>query len=202
MIITELVDASKSRIKVYIDQEFAFVLYKGELHKYGFKLGQEVDEKLFDEIMNEVLPKRAKLRCLNLLKSRDYTREQLRLKLKLGGYPDQVSEVALDYVASFRYIDDSRYAMDYIQCSQDKRSKRRIENDLRKKGISPEVICKAWEQWNEEGNSIDEDEQIRKLLEKKHFVKEQADQNELRRMYGFLIRKGFDADKISKALFG
>ncbi|HKM33128.1 MAG TPA: regulatory protein RecX [Lachnospiraceae bacterium] len=200
MIITELVETSKSRIKVYMDQEFAFVLYKGELRKYGIKLGQEIDEKIFDEIMNEVLPKRAKLRCLNLLKYKDYTREQLRLKLKQGGYPDQVSELALDYVASFRYIDDSRYAMDYIQCSQSSRSKRRIENDLRKRGVSPDVICNAWEQWNEEGNSIDEDEQIRQLLDKKHFVKEQADQNRLRRMYGLLVRKGFDTDKISKAL--
>lgn len=199
--VTELVEVSKSRVKVYMDQEFAFVLYKGELHKYGIKPGQDIDGKVYDEIMNEVLPKRAKLRCMNLLKSRDYTREQLRMKLLQGGYPEKVTEAALDYVASYRYIDDYRYAMNYIQCSHCSKSRRKIENELRNRGVSPDLIVKAWEQWSEEGNEIDEEEQIRQLLEKKHFVKEQADRNELRRMYGFLVRKGFDADKISKALF-
>ncbi len=200
MIITELVEASKSRVKVYIDDEFAFVLYKGELRKYGIVLGQQLDENYFNEIMNEVLPKRAKLRCMNLLKSKDYTREQLRLKLKQGGYPEQVSEQALDYVASYKYIDDYRYAMDYIQCSQGLRSKRKIENDLKKRGVFPDVINKVWEQWMDEGNTIDEDELIRQLLLKKNFVKEEASEKEIRRMYGFLVRKGFDVDKISKAL--
>ncbi len=200
MTITELVEVSKSRVKVYMDQEFAFVLYKGELHKYGIKSGQELDENVISEIMNEVLPKRAKLRCMNLLKSRDYTREQLRQKLVLGGYPDKVCEEALDYVASYHYIDDMRYALSYIQYSQGCKSKRRIENDLRNKGITSDLLSKAWDQFYEEGNCIDEEEQIKHLLQKKHFIKEEADRDAIRRMYGFLIRRGFDSDKVSKIL--
>lgn len=201
MIVTELVEETKSRMKVYIDQEFAFVLYKGELRKYGLKKDQEISEDKYKEITTEILPKRAKLRTMNLLQSKDYTRAQLKKKLIQGGYPENIAEEALDYVASYKYIDDLRYAKDYITCSQESRSRRRIENDLRNRGIPQDILTRAWMEWDNEGNTLNEDEQIRKLLEKKHFNKTTAEQKEIQRMYGFLGRKGFDLDKIRKALF-
>lgn len=200
MTVTELAEVSASKVKVYIDEQFAFVLYKGELRKYGLKEGRDIEPDVYKELLSEVLPKRAKLRCMNLLKTRDYTREQLRLKLKQGFYPDEIIEEALAYVASFRYIDDLRYAQDFINCSHTYKSRRRIENDLRTKGVSQDTIVKAWERWEDAGNEQDEEEQIRALLIKKHFDAGQADRKEIQRMYAFLARRGFDADKIRKVL--
>lgn len=200
MIVTRLSEVSASRVKVYIDEQSAFVLYKGELRKYGLREGGPIEEKIYEELVCEVLPKRAKLRCMNLIKSRDYTREQLKLKLKQGGYPEQVIEEALDYAASERYIDDLRYAESFIVCSHERKSRRRIENDLLQKGISAETIASAWLQWEGEGNVQDEEEQIKALLVKKHFDVETADRKELQKMYVFLARKGFDGDKIRRML--
>ena len=59
MKVTQIVDLSKSRSKVYIEQEFAFVLYKGELRLYKIKEDAEMDEETYRTIMEEVLPKRA-----------------------------------------------------------------------------------------------------------------------------------------------
>ena len=42
MIVTQIEQLSKNRCKVYIDQEFAFVLYKGELFQYGISLNKEI----------------------------------------------------------------------------------------------------------------------------------------------------------------
>lgn len=200
MMVTELLEASSSRVKVYIEQEFAFVLYKGELRKYGLKAGQEIKPEVYAEILQEVLPKRAKLRCMNLLQSKDYTREQLKQKLKQGFYPEEVMEEALDYVASFHYIDDLRFAQDYIYYNESRKSRRRIDMDLLKKGVASDTITKAWLLWEDAGNEQDEDAQIAMLLEKKHFDAETADMKELQRMYGFLARRGFDGEKIRKAL--
>ena len=52
---------------MYIDDEFAFVLYKGELRLYHVAVGEEISQKDYDDILNQVLPKRAKLRAMNLL---------------------------------------------------------------------------------------------------------------------------------------
>ena len=67
MLVTQVTELSKSRSIVYIDQEFAFVLYKGELRLYHIKEGQLLSEEDYRTIMQEVLPKRAKLRAMNLL---------------------------------------------------------------------------------------------------------------------------------------
>ena len=200
MIVTEILEVSASKVKVYIDEEFAFVLYKGEIRKYSIKAGNILTEKVYDELMKEVLPKRAKLRCMNLLKSKDYTVAQLRQKLKQGYYPETVIEEALAYVASFHYTDDYRYALDFINTHYSSRSRRRIENDLQAKGIAKDVIIKAWEQWEAEGNEQDEEAQIVDLLHKKHFDPKGADKKEIQRMYGFLARRGFSAEKILKAM--
>ena len=114
MRVTQIMELSKSRSKIFIEQEFAFVLYKGELRQYGIRVGEDITEKDYDTIVEEILPKRAKLRAMNLLKNREYTTAQLYAKLKQGYYPEQVIQEALDYVTSYHYIDDLRYAVSYI----------------------------------------------------------------------------------------
>ena len=74
MLVTQVTELSKSRSKVYIDQEFAFVLYKGELRLYHIKEGQQLSEEDYRTIMQEVLPKRAKLRAMNLLQEENIRR--------------------------------------------------------------------------------------------------------------------------------
>ncbi len=200
MIITELAEVSASRVKVYIDDQFAFVLYKGEFRKYGLKKGRAIEPDVYKELLEELLPRRAKLRCMNLLKSRDYTREQLRLKLKQGFYPDEVIDEALDYVASYHYIDDNRYVFDFINSNHIYKSRRRIENDLLRKGVSKDIISKVWEDWESKGNKQDEEAQIAGLLVKKKFDIKLASNQEKQKIYAFLAGKGYDSDKIRRAL--
>ena len=145
MTITKITGVSKSRKRIEIDGEFAFVLYKGELAFYGMKEESEIREEDYQEIMTKILPKRAKLRAMNLLKSRTYTTVQLMEKLKTGGYPPQIIKEAIDYVASFGYINDSQYAYDFIEYNKENKSKNRIMADLRRKGISGDMVEAAWE---------------------------------------------------------
>lgn len=200
MRVTQIVELSKSRSKVYIEQEFAFVLYKGELRLYHVREGEEISEEDYRTITQEVLPKRAKLRAMNLLKSREYTTAQLRNKLKQGFYPETVIEDALQYVASFHYTDDLRYAVDYITYQESQRSRMRIEQDLQGKGIAREIIEQAWAQWQEQGGEQDELAMIEALLRKKNYHPEQADRKEQQKIYGFLMRKGFGAEQIRRAM--
>ena len=200
MQITQITELSKTRSKVYIDQEFAFVLYKGELRLYHICEGAELSEQDYRQIMQEVLPKRAKLRALNLLKSREYTEAQLRIKLEQGLYPGKVINEALKYVASFHYIDDLRYAVSYITYHEESKGRRRIEQDLQRKGISREVMERAWQSWEENGGQKDDLQIIQKLLEKKHFDPETADYKEQQRIAAYLMRKGFTGEQIRKAM--
>ena len=200
MIVTNLEPHTKARIKVYVDQELAFVLYKGELTAYGIKVGEELTQEDYQLIMKELLPKRAKLRSMNLLKSKDYTEKQLRDKLRDGFYPQEVIEEAVAYVKSYHYIDDARFAESYITYYSESRSRRRIEQDLGQKGIAKEVIELAYSEAAEKEKLPDETKLIEEQLRKKHFDKENATYEEKQKITAFLYRKGFRIDGIRKVL--
>ena len=67
MIVTKTQQLSSSRTRIYLDEEIAFVLYKGELRFYGIREGSEITDTLWQDICENVLKKRARLRCMNLL---------------------------------------------------------------------------------------------------------------------------------------
>lgn len=200
MIVTRIEEMSRSRSGIYLDESFAFVLYKGELRLYGIREGKELSETAYRQIMEELLPKRACLRCMNLLKSRAYTEKQLRDKLGQGRYPAVCADAALEYVKSFHYVDDDRFARDYIENQKDKKSKRIMEMDLMKKGISKEIIEKAFLDQLDEGIGPDEEALARMWAVKKRFDPKKADYKEKQKMSAFLYRKGIGREAIRKVL--
>ena len=201
MKVTRVEEMTKSRSRVYIDEEFAFVLYKGELRLYHIVPGEEIAPEDYETILRQVLPKRAKLRAMNLLKNREYTVKQLKGKLLEGGYPERVAQEALDYVAGFHYTDDLRYAVAFISGHESTRSRRRIEQDLLGRGIDRDTLEQAWLEWADQGGRQDEQAMIKELLEKRGYDPQKADAKEKQRQGAFLMRRGFTGEQICKALF-
>jgi regulatory protein len=200
MIITDIDEISKSKVKVSTDIGATFSLYKSELRTYGIAKDKELSKEDYDSLVEDVLVKRAKLRCMNLLKSRDYTRYQMENKLKSGYYPDEVIDRAIAYVMSYGYIDDVRYAATYLGCKSATKSKKQIRNELMLKGISSEDIETAFGTCMEENRLTDEAELIENLIKKKKFDKANATYEEKQKIIGFLYRKGFALDIIYKAI--
>lgn len=202
MRVTRIEEMSRSRCKVYLDDSFAFVLYKGELRLYGIREEEEVSEQDYRQIMDGVLPRRASLRCMNLLKSRGYTESQLRRKLEEGFYPKESIDGAIQYVKSCRYVDDARFARDYIINQQERKSRRVIEMDLAAKGVARELIEEAFCETEEQGEGPDEEKLALKWLSRRHFDPETADLSEKRKMAAFLYRKGIGSETVRRAVDG
>lgn len=193
MIVTDIKPVTKQKFQIEIDGQPAFVLYKGELFRYHLEQDREIEECIYTEIVDEILTKRAKLRAMHLLQKMDRTKWELERKLQESGYPQVVVKRALEYVESFHYIDDKRYAAIYIQSQKTKKGKARIKMELMRKGISAELIAEVF---SETENEIDTREAIRSLIEKKCSYSEEMDEKEKRRLYGFLLRRGFSASDI------
>ena len=140
MVVTAVEEYTKNKYKIYLNDAFAFVLYKGDLRHYGIAPGKELTEEELTEIRETVLTKRAKLRAMHLLQSRDYTEESMRRKLKDGLYPEEVIQEAVSYVKQYHYIDDKRYTMSFIEAHAQSLTNRQISEKLRLKGVSPELI--------------------------------------------------------------
>ena len=197
MIITAInpYEKGKNRVAVYLNDEFAFVLYKGELSKYKLAVGIEIDDDLYARILNETLFKRARLRGMNLLQKTDRTESDLRTKLRDGGYPDIVIDDAIEYLKSFKYIDDERYAANFVNYKRNSLSKREIARKLKEKGIADSII----ENVLMEFSADDELELIKKLMIKKCPDLINIEYNEKIKLFSYLYRKGYTMDNIERA---
>ena len=197
MLVTRIESVTKTKFKVYVDEQFAFVLYKGELSRYRIEEGVELSHDLLEEVKTKVVLKRAKLRAMHLLNAMERTEEQLRLKLKQGLYTEDIIDEALRYVKSFGYVEDQGYAERYIRNRQNAKSKRELYAALCQKGVSREDIQNAMETCYEEADELDA---IRRIVEKKRFSVEDSTDVEKKRIFDYLLRKGFRREDIVKVI--
>ena len=200
MIVTDITEASKSKSNIYIDGEFAFQLYKGELRQFNIKKDTEITSDIYNEIVGTVLTKRAKQRAMHLLEKRPYTEKALIDKLRDNSYSEEIIEEAINYLKGFNYINDLDYALQYIDTYAETKSVRRIEQDLRQKGIDKNTVEKAIAARKDEGELGDERKMIVKLLEKKHYSSETADAKEKNKMMTYLYGKGFSIENIKSVM--
>ena len=186
------------RYRIRLDNGADFVLYPGEVRRFGCIEGGELSEEDYNRIMEEILLPRAKQRVLHLLEKQDRTEKNLRQKLKEGGYNEEITDKAIAYAASYNYVDDRRYADNYVYFHQSEKSRQRLKQDLLAKGIAKDIAEDAIAG----GYETDERGLIMALLEKKHYDPQAADRKEKAKLYRFLAGRGFAPEDISEALKG
>ena len=174
MYIERIEQLEKGRRRLVFETGERLVLYKGEIRSYDLSEGQDISETLYQELLFDVLGKRATKRAM-----------------RQNEYPKEAVEQAIAYVKSYHYIDDLRYACSYVRYQKEKKSNRRLQQDLQKKGVAKEFIEQAL---LEEGNE-DETDAIQRLLEKKGYTPEMP-REQANKIYEFLLRRGYKSSDI------
>lgn len=188
---------TKTKFRIYLDGQFAFVLYKSELSSCHLKDGEAVTEDQIETILSEIVLKRAKRKAMSLLQSMDRTERELRDRLLRQDFPEETVDQAVRYVKSFGYVDDRRYAESFILSRKGRKSRREIYAELSGKKIDGEIVDEMMERCYEESDS---GEALRHLLRKKHYDPSRASVEEKQKLYAYLARKGFSYGEIKKAL--
>lgn len=195
MTVAEIVPFDKRRSKVILENDFTLVLYGGEMKRFGIEEGKTISEETYQEILREVLFKRARERVLFLLKSSDKTEQELRRKLKDGGYPKEAVDYAIDFLKEHNFINDQNYGRRYVEYNLERKSERQIQYELQKKGLDKEVIKEILKE-----QPVDEETQIRAYVKKKRLKPEDMDFKESRRLMAALGRRGFSYEAVSRVL--
>jgi regulatory protein len=194
--VTSVEPVGKGKARVSFDNGTSCLLYRGEMRSFAIHESAVLTESQYEALFRDVVGKRAKKRAMHLLEQMDRTEEQLRSKLLRSEYPQKCVEEAIDYVKAYHYLDDYRYACNFIRCYQEKHSRRQLQMKLQQKGVARNLIERALEETYES----DESAQILALLEKRHYDPERADDGERRRMYQYLLRRGFSSSDVLKKL--
>lgn len=122
----------------------------------------------------------------------------LRRRVEPGEAGDAKIEAVVARLKERKYLNDSSYAQEYARLRQENArfGKRRVQQDLMRKGVPGEVIGKtldaAYEGVNEEGLA-------RQHLQHKR-VKKPATEKEAARVARMLLRAGFGSGTIFKIL--
>ena len=194
MIVTSIEQHTKTKVKVCLDNRTDFQLYKREIDKYGINEGEELSN--YDEILSEVLIPRAKKRAMHLLEKMDRTKADIRSKLRRNGYPDEAINAAIEYIESYNYLNDERYAYMYVRNYCNSRSRNRIMQDLYRKGVDKDTINEAIES----EYTVDEEELINMYIIKRGYDADNASMKDRDKMFRFLISKGFPLDEIQRLI--
>ena len=142
---------------------------------------------------------RARKKALVLLTGMDRTEHQLREKLEAAGFSESAVNDAIEYVRSYGYIDDRRYAEHFIEIRRSGKSLQRIRMDLVRRGVPRDLIDEAIRRAREE----DEDGELElamRLARKKLKGRAPEDERERQKLYAYLVRQGFSGSDALKVL--
>ena len=194
--VTQIEKLGNGKRRIRFENAESLILYYSETRGCKLEEGMYISIQVYEQLLKEVVGKRAKKRALHLLEQMDRTEQQLREKLLASEYPQSCIDDAIAYVKSFHYLDDERYAENFTRYKKEGMSRQQIKQKLMLKGVSRDIVENAID----EEYDVDETVHIRNILEKKHFSYEASNEGEFRRIYNYLLRRGFRSSDILKEM--
>jgi regulatory protein len=208
------------RFSIYIDEKYLFSLNDYQLASSGLRLGKELSPEEVESFQDQSTFGKAYERSLNYVMIRPRSRREITDYLKRSllypkpkMYTDKSGERrvikkevdkpktellidrVLDRLVEKGYINDEAFTRAWIRSRQltKKYSKRKLEQELRVKGISTDII--ATELQNE---NVTDTDNLKELIHKKRRLTKYQDDTKLLQ---YLARQGFSYDDIKDALY-
>ncbi|EYE88198.1 hypothetical protein Q428_09205 [Fervidicella metallireducens AeB] len=180
---------------IFINNEFAFSSSIEDILKHSIKLGREVDDEEVQHLREICEETKAYKYVLNLLKNRDYTEEQIKKKMIARGFSQSTIVKIINKLLEYNFINDFNYAQRYTNdCINFKKiGSNKIFYSLKSKGINQDILEKI--------NFDDEKEYSNcYYLAQKKLHSMSQDTNGKRKIFRFLMTRGFDSQLIMRVL--
>ena len=148
-------------------------------------------------------PAAAREAALKLLERTRRTRMDLARRLREKGYAAAIVEPVLARLAEVGLVDDVEYARAFLEARLKRRTtgRRRLEQELRSRGIAADDITAARARLEEREGHEDETAGARRVIAQAARRYARLDPRTRRqRLYALLVRRGFDGDAIDAAL--
>ncbi len=198
--VMECTSVNKNSNVVTLGNGITFRLYNGEIRRLGIRQGVILSVDILDEI-ELILYKRGISRALYLIKDRDYTVCDLKKKLTDGCYPEQIILKIVERLSEEGFLNDLRYAINYIYSRSSRRSRKQIVFELLKKGIGNDTIQAAFNDY-EQSNDCEqvEKDSITGYIDKKLRGRQVITYNDYNKVLSYLLRKGYEYQTVRNCL--
>ena len=184
----------QDKIHISVDGEYSFTVDEAYFLSMGIYNGKEVESDELEEIKQIVSVRRAYNYAVTLLSRRDHSERELMTKLSQKGYTDGAEE-AIAKLRNGGYVSDERFARLYVRELQTlkKYGKKRIEQELYRKGVDRDIIREVLEETDFDEN------QLVSLIERK-YGRYLSDEKGVQKTINGLLRMGYSYGEIRDAL--
>ncbi len=180
----EVQQKNKKRVSVYLDGEFFLGMDYFTLLSQRIKVGQEIDEEKIAEIVFEVEYSSAYEKALGYVSKMMRTKMQMIIYLKNKGYDGKIIAKVIDKLIELGLIDDENFAKKFINEKKGSAGKKKLEFDLKQKGVKAEII-------DAELEKIEDEFEACYFVAKKKVKDKPLDQKEKDRCYRYVLSRGF-----------
>jgi regulatory protein len=174
------------RFNVYLDGEFGFGIAR--VIAPWLKVGLDLTPAQVEELKREDAGEKAYQRALHYLSYRERSEQEVRENLEKHEVPQEIIEDTLERLRDQSLVNDDSFAETWVENRKafHPRGKRALAVELRRKGVSREVIDRALE-------DVDEYAMAEKVAAKKIRRLRNLEWPDFRKkMYGYLSRRGFN----------
>ena len=199
MLVTAITQQKKdeTRYNVFIDGEYAFALPMQDILYFKLKEGREVPEETVEYIQNSLIYIKAQDTALHYIGYKMRTVKEIRMKLAEKEFSEDVMERVIEFLEKYGYADDREYCRKYIRekLRMKPKSGYALKIELKQRGISSRVIDEVMAE-----TEVDEEGDAFRWLERKsRGIWPPQDDKQKKKLYDFLLRKGYSYDIIGEA---
>lgn len=195
----EIGKRNKERVNIYIDDEFAFSLSAEIVYKENLAPKQVIDVEKLTRLAREDEFMKCKSSALKIVERSYRTEKEIFNKLITKEYSKESINRTIEFLREYNLINDRNYVKMYVKDKLKSQGKNKIKYNLKRKGISDELII-------EELSKIDDEDSKNGaiiLAQKKYneLKRRESDQYKLsQKLYRFLISKGYNYDLASDVM--
>lgn len=183
-----------NKIHIHIDGEYRMTADSDFVSSLGYTENYDINEEELAVLERAVSSRRAFNKATELLSRRDHGEKELLIKLRQKGFKEDAEE-AIEKLKYYGYIDDRRFAENYVKelIRIKHYGKRRVEQELYRKGIDREIISEVLE-----AAEFPESELV-SLIERKYY-RYLTDEKGIKKTINSLLRMGYSYGEIKDAL--
>ena len=193
MQITKVAPAAKTpgRYNIFVDGQYSFSLDELQLVQAGLHSGLDIDEEQLAKFRNESEFGKNYIRAIDLISRRLRSEKEIRDYARRKSWTADNTERVIERLKVRGYLNDKVFAESFVRARQNacKYSRRRIELDLRRKGIADSIVKEVLH------DEVSDTDALRKLIAKR--VKRYDDPTKLK---AYLLRAGFNYDDINREI--
>lgn len=181
----------KKRVNIFFDGEFAFGISR--IVAAWLQVGQNLTDEQISKLISEDQDEVAYQRAIKLITYRDRSIAEIRQSLHQKQIPEEIIENVINRLGENGLLDDKRFANLWIENRNEfrPRSHRMLTLELRKKGISEDIISQVLE------NTTADEELAHKAAQKQIRRYMTLEWQDFRRKLGsFLARRGFSYETV------